>query len=226
MPQDLSLPPPNSPRLRHPVLPSPPHLRKSFPIELRSQIDSLKSQLQALQNCIQSLTTTISMLQPTLQPEHWDIRANIANLQKHVSDVSTIITGCFLEQHATITGLTASAGSIPSLADTLNRSVGHVSNLKAQFATIPQIGPSVENYRLLEERVAELEKIVIVGIRYMPNLYDAVSQIMECISTLSMGIVTAVEHIMASPGSTVAIFWTEQNAKDYVCYSFSPGALS
>ncbi|PBK93130.1 hypothetical protein ARMGADRAFT_148717 [Armillaria gallica] len=101
---------------------------KFSPVELRSQIDSLKTQLQALRNRIQSLTTTISTLQSP--GERRDIRADIANLQKRVSDISTIVTGRFLEQHTAITGLTAS-GSVPSLADTLNRSVGRVSNLEA-----------------------------------------------------------------------------------------------
>ncbi|PBK93131.1 molybdopterin binding oxidoreductase [Armillaria gallica] len=47
----------------------------------------------------------------------------------------------------------------------------------------------------------------------MPNPYDAISQIMGCIPTLSMGIVTAVEHVTASPGSIVATF---RNAKDFM----------
>ncbi|PBK79812.1 hypothetical protein ARMGADRAFT_1172244 [Armillaria gallica] len=94
---------------------------KSSSLELRSKINSLETQLQALQDHTQSLTTT-----------------------KHVSDMSTIITGRFLEQHTTITGLTASAGSVLSLTDTLNRSVGRVSNLEDQFATIAQNGPSAE----------------------------------------------------------------------------------
>lgn len=115
---------------------------KSSSLELRSKINSLETQLQALQDHTQSLTTTVSTLQPP--GEHRDIGVDIANLQKHVSDMSTIVTGRFLEQHTTITGLTASAGSVLSLTDTLNRSVGRVSNLEDQFATIAQNGPSAE----------------------------------------------------------------------------------
>ncbi len=115
---------------------------KSSSLELRSKINSLETQLQALQEHTRSLTTTVSTLQPP--GEHRDTGVDIANLQKHVSDMSTIVTGRFLEQHTTITGLTASAGSVLSLTDTLNRSVGRVSNLEDQFATIAQNGPSAE----------------------------------------------------------------------------------
>ncbi len=118
---------------------------KSSSLELHSKINSLETQLQALQDHTQSLTTTVSTLRPP--GEHQDIRVDIANLQKHVSDMSTIVTGRFLEQHTAITGLTASAGSVPSLTNTLNWSVGRVSDLEAQFATIAQNGPSAENYR-------------------------------------------------------------------------------
>ncbi len=56
----------------------------------------------------------------------------------------------------------------------------------------------------------------MVGVPYMPNPYDPVSQIMGCIPNLSMSIVTAVEHITASPRSIIATFRTEQNAKDFM----------
>ncbi|PBK84482.1 hypothetical protein ARMGADRAFT_1088487 [Armillaria gallica] len=90
----------------------------SSSLELHSKLNSLETQLQALHDHTQSLTTTVLTLQ--LPGDHRDICVDIANLQECVSDMSTIITGCFLEQHTAITGLTASACSVPSLTNTLN----------------------------------------------------------------------------------------------------------
>ncbi|KAK0201356.1 hypothetical protein DFS33DRAFT_1385662 [Desarmillaria ectypa] len=128
---------------------------KSFPVQLRTQMET---QLHTLHDQLHSFIASESLLQPPVDLP--DVRNDITNLQKRVSDLSTIVTGRFLEHHNAILGLSTPAGSLS-----------------------------------LEHCLPDLRRHA----RFF-----------------SMGTISELERLAASPSAIVVTFRTEQNAKDFM----------
>ncbi|KAK0434708.1 hypothetical protein EV421DRAFT_1740713 [Armillaria borealis] len=142
---------------------------------------------------------------PDLRVVH--VSADIATLQKRVSELSSIITTRFLEQHTAISNLKTFVSPVTSLTSTLARTVGRVTNLEGAAT---QNVPSLETYRVLE--------IIINCTRMTESVrpWNLVAQMMGCIPTLSVAAVATVEPLPAPPGFIIVTFRTEQNAKDFM----------
>ncbi|KAK0450484.1 uncharacterized protein EV420DRAFT_1562031 [Desarmillaria tabescens] len=116
-------------------------------------------QLNSLRDQVQSLAAAATTPHSPVDMGH--LPTDIANLQKRVSELSAIVTSRFLQQHSAIAGLTASTASLPSLSETLKRNSNRLTNIETQILSMPRTGPSTDMYRVLESRVAELEKTLL-----------------------------------------------------------------
>ncbi|PBK62243.1 hypothetical protein ARMSODRAFT_1061650 [Armillaria solidipes] len=139
---------------------SPVHEPHPSPDEWKSAVFNLRSHLEkellSLRDQLQTAIETSVAPQPPVDLH--DLLVDIANLQKRVSDWSTIVTTRFTEHHTAIAGLTTTVSSLPSLSNTLTRAVGRLTNLEAAGN---QNSHSADAYRVLEGRVAELEKALL-----------------------------------------------------------------